>query len=107
MSLRIRGSAGLLPFEFDCLACSNKWLNQESRFGGIKFQIPQVIEPALFMARPPLRMRHSTILGLYWDNGKENGNDYNGLYWGLRTEIISNGGPEQFSENFTLWHPSH
>ena len=22
------------------------------------------------------------ILGLYWDNGKENGNYYNGLYWG-------------------------
>ena len=21
------------------------------------------------------------ILGLYWDNGKENGNYYNGLYW--------------------------
>ena len=21
------------------------------------------------------------ILRLYWDNGKENGNDYNGLYW--------------------------
>ena len=23
----------------------------------------------------------TTIMGLYWDNGKENGNHYNGLYW--------------------------
>ena len=23
------------------------------------------------------------ILGLYWDNGKENGNDYDGLYIGV------------------------
>ena len=23
------------------------------------------------------------ILGLYWDNGKENGNYHNGVIWGL------------------------
>ena len=28
-----------------------------------------------------------TILGLYWDNGKENGNYYNGLYRDYRDYI--------------------
>ena len=26
---------------------------------------------------------YGVLLGVYWDNGKDNGNYYNGLYWGL------------------------
>ena len=36
------------------------------------------------------------ILGLYRDNGKENGNNYNGLYWGY---IHSNNGEPNRTEN--------
>ena len=29
------------------------------------------------------------ILGLYWDNGKENGNYYNGFYRGDRVYLLN------------------
>ena len=34
--------------------------------------------------KPPVRRAdfYRVILGLYWENGKENGNYYNGLYRG-------------------------
>ena len=48
ISLRMRGTAGLLPLAFDCLACSNKRFNETWMvFGGIRFQVPEVVEIGL------------------------------------------------------------
>ena len=42
-------------------------------------------------------------LGLYWDNGKENGDSYNGLYRGYRVYIGSFHSPAVHEKQLCTW----